>query len=403
MPDGRHFLEYTPPKGLKWIVIGVACVALVVAVVGIIVRLMSHQSLANLTDNEAIPVVMVLRLAGADASPSLVLPGDIEAFYTAPVYARTTGYLKRWYTDIGAVVKKGQVLADIDAPDLDQQLQQAKGQLGEAIANENLAAVTAKRYLALKAENAVALEVVDQQVATWEADKAATAAALANVRQLEAEESFKQLVAPFDGVVTTRSTDIGALVTVGIPAGTSVVTPVGTSSSTPLFTVADESRLRIYVRVPQNVSSQVKPGLTANFTVPQYPGRTFTASLATTAQAVDATSGSLLAEFQTYNRDGSLKPGEYAQMRFLLPNKPGTVTLPSSALTFRNGGMQVATVNARSRVVMKQVIIGRDMGTTVEVANGLTREDRVVDNPPDSLRSGDVVRVARAGKRRGQS
>jgi RND family efflux transporter MFP subunit len=393
MPDHGHFLEHRAPKNLKTILIAAACVAIGIAAIGIVGRVLAHQGLAARTDDAAIPTVKILRLADADAARALVLPGDIEAFYSAPVYARTTGYLKHWYTDIGTVVKKGQVLADIDAPDLDQQLQQTKGQLAVAVANEKLAAVTAKRYLALKAQNAVAVELVDQQVAAWEADKAATAAALANVRQLEAMESFKQLVAPFDGVVTARSTDVGALVTVGIPTGTSVVTPVGTSSSTPLFTVADESRLRIYVRVPQNVSSQVRPGLTANFTVPQYPGRTFTATLATTAQAVDATSGSLLVEFQADNADGSLKPGEYAQMHFVLPNKPGTVTLPSSAITFRDGGLFAATVNAQNHIVMKKITVGRDLGQTVEVSSGLSRDDRVVDNPPDSLRSGDLVRV----------
>ena len=243
------------------------------------------------TDDAAIPSVKIIRLADAEASRALVLPGDIEAFYGAPVYARVTGYLKAWYTDIGTPVKKGQLLAEIDAPDLDQQLQQAKGNLGTAIANENIAHITAKRYLALEAENAIAVELVDQQVATWKADQAATASARAIVKQYEADESFKQLVAPFDGIVTSRSTDVGALITAGTSTNTSTSTSTGTvtgstistSTSTsagtssgapspPLFTVSDEHRMRIYVRVPQSYAAQVKPGLTANFTVPQYPG-----------------------------------------------------------------------------------------------------------------------------------
>ena len=411
-PDPGHFLEHRRPKNLKTILIAAACVAIAIAAIGILGRVLARQGLADRTDAAAIPTVKVIRLADAEAARALVLPGDIEAFYGAPVYARVTGYLKAWYTDIGTPVKKGQLLGEIDAPDLDQQLQQAKGNLGTAIANENIAQITAKRYLALEAQNAIAIELADQQVAIWKADKAATAAASAIVKQYEADKSFKHLVAPFDGVVTSRSTDVGALITAGTSTNTSTSTSTGTvtgstistSTSTsagtstgapspPLFTVSDEHRMRIYVRVPQNYAAQVKPGLTANFTVPQYPGRTFAATLATTAQAVDAASGSLLVEFQVDNADRSLNPGEYAQVHFVLPNKPGTVVLPSSALTFRDGGLLVATVNAQNRVVMKKITVGRDLGQTVEVSSGLSRDDRVVDNPPDSLRSGDLVRM----------
>jgi len=421
MPDQRHLLEHTPPRKLKTALIVIACAALVIAVVGIAARLLARQAIARTTDNAAIPTVTVIRLSGGDASRPLVLPGDIEAFYSAPVFGRVTGYLAHWYTDIGAPVKRGQVLADIDTPDLDQQFEQAKANLNTALANEKLAQITAKRFLALKAQNAVAVELVDQQVATWDADKAATQGARAIVRQFAADESFKQLVAPFDGIVTSRATDIGALITAGTSTGTSLSTSTGTpsglttgtssatsttgsatgmstgtSTSPPLFTVSDEHRMRIYVRVPQNSSAFVEPGMTGTFTVPQYPGRIFTATVATTAQAVDAASGSLLVEFQIDNADGSLKPGEYAQVHFSLPNRPGTMVVPSSALTLRDGGMSVATVNDKSRVVLKRITIGRDLGTTVEVSDGLTREDRVVDNPPDSLRTGDLVRVSDA-------
>ena len=411
MPDQGHFLEHRAPKNLKTILIAAGCIAVAIAVIGIMGRVLARQGLTDRTDAAAIPSVKVIRLADAEASRALVLPGDIEAFYSAPVYARVTGYLKAWYTDIGTPVKKGQLLGEIDAPDLDQQLQQAKGNLGSAIANENIARITAKRYLALEAQNAIAVELADQQVAIWKADQAATASARAIVGQYEADESFKRLVAPFDGVVTSRSTDIGALITSGTSTNTSTSSSTGTvtgstistSTSTsagtstgvnvPLFTVSDQHRMRIYVRVPQNYSAQVKPGLTATFTVPQYPGRTFTATLATTSQAVDMASGSLLAEFQTDNADGSLRPGEYAQVHIVLQNKPGTVVLPSSALTFRDGGLLVATVNAQNHIVMKKITVGRDLGQTVEVSSGLSRDDRVVDNPPDSLRSGDLVRV----------
>lgn len=420
MPDQRHLLEHTPPKKLQTVLIVVACAAVLIATIGIASRLIARQAIAKTTDDAAIPTVTVIRLSSAGAARPLVLPGDIEAFYSAPVYARVTGYLKRWYTDIGTPVKKGQVLAEIDAPDLDQQYEQAKGNLGTAVANEQLAAITAKRYIALKAQNAVAVELVDQQVATWNADKAATASARAIVRQYEADKSFERLVAPFDGVVTSRSTDVGALIVAGtttstsiststgtpagVSTGTSVATstgaPTGTSTGAatgmPLFTVADEHRMRIYVRVPQNSSALVVPGLAATFSVPQYPGRVFTATLATTAQAVDAASGSLLVQFQIDNADGSLKPGEYAQVRFVLPNRPGTMIVPPSVLTFRDGGMFVATVGAKDHIVMKRVTIGRDLGTAVEISDGLTPNDRVVDNPPDSIRNGDLVRVSTA-------
>lgn len=413
MPDKGHFLEHRAPKNLKTILIAAACIAIGIAAIGIVGRVMARQGLADRTDDAAIPSVKIIRLSDAEVSRPLVLPGDIEAFYSAPVFARVTGYLKAWYTDIGTPVKKGQLLGEIDAPDLDQQLQQAKGNLGTAVANENIAQITAKRYRALEAQNAIAVELADQQVAIWVADKAATASAHAIVRQFEADESFKQLVAPFDGIVTSRSTDIGALITAGTSSNTSTSTSTGTvtgstistststsagtstgtSGNVPLFTVSDEHRMRIYVRVPQNYSAQIKPGLEATFTVPQYPGRTFTATLATTSQAVDAASGSLLAEFQTDNADGSLKPGEYGQVHIILPNKPGMVVLPSSALTFRDGGLLVATIDAQNHVVMKKVALGRDLGQTVEVTSGLSRDDRVIDNPPDSLRSGDLVRV----------
>ena len=411
MADHQELLEHTPPRKLKTILIVLACAAVVLAGTGILARLIARQAIARTTDKAAIPIVTVLPLANPASAGALVLPGDIEAFYSAPVYARVTGYLKDWHTDIGTVVKKGQVLADIDAPDLDQQLQQAKGNFGTAVANENLAAITAKRYLALKAENAVSLQLVDQQVATWNADKAATAAAAAIVKQYEAEESFKQLVAPFDGVVTSRSTDIGALITsgtststststsTGTPTGNSISTSMGSSAGTttgasvPLFTVSDEHRMRVYVRVPQNSLAQVQPGMAATFSVPQFPGRTFSATLAATAQAVDSTSGTLLVEFQVDNSDGSLKPGEYAQVRLIVPNRPGTMVLPSSALSFRDGGMSVATVNWSNRIVIKRITIGRDLGSTVEISSGLARADRVIDNPPDSIRSGDLVRI----------
>jgi RND family efflux transporter MFP subunit len=381
MPDQANILRYTPPRRLKAIGIIVLCIAATVVALGVISRVRANQNLAHWTDSQAIPTVNVVELSDAGRTSALVLPGDVEAFDSAPVHSRVTGYLKKWYTDIGTVVKSGQTLAEIDIPDLDQQLDQAKANLNLAIANENLAAITAKRYRALLAENAIAPEATDEKVGAWQADIAATAAARAAVGQLEAEESFKTITAPFDGVVTSRSTDIGALITVGTP------------TDVPLFTVSDEHRLRIYVHVPQNYSSLVKPGMTATFVVPQYPGRVFTATLATTADAVDALSGTLLSQFQIDNADHALKPGDYAQVHFDVPSRANTLVVPASALIFRNGGMSVATVGPDSRIVMKRITIGRDLGNSVEVSTGLSRDDRVVNNPPDSLEQGNVVHV----------
>lgn len=377
-----HPLDHVPPRRLRTIAIAAACVAAAVVAVGVGSRVLASQHLAARTDSEAIPTVAVITLSNAGHGNALVLPGDVEAFYTAPVYARVTGYLRAWYTDIGAVVKSGQTLADIDTPDLDQQVVAARGSLAVAVANQNLAAITAKRYKMLFAENAISAEARDQAVATLQADIAATEAARGNLGQLVAEQAFKKIVAPFDGVVTTRATDVGALIVVGTPA------------ATPLFTVADEHRLRIYMRVPQNSSALVRPGMTATFTVPQYPGRTFTAALATTSEAVNVQNGALLAEFQIDNADHALKPGDYAQMHLDVPTQPNALILPASALMFRDGGMSVAAVGPGNRAIIKRVTIGRDMGTTVEVAAGLARTDRIIDNPPDSLKQGDPVHIA---------
>jgi RND family efflux transporter MFP subunit len=282
-------------------------------------------------------------------------------------------------------VKTGQTLAEIDTPDLDQQLVQAKADLGTAVANQHLSQTTASRWSGLLAQDAVSQQDADTKNGDLAAKSALVAAARANVARLEALESFKRITAPFDGVVTTRATDIGALISVGGP------------TDTPLFTVADERKLRIYVRVPQSYSADIKPGMSASFTVPEYPGRTFTANLATTADAITPQNGTLLIQLQIDNANHVLKSGDYAQVHFDLPADGGAIQIPASALMFRDSGMSVAVVEPGGAVAIKTVTIGRDMGAIVEVAAGLTRADRVIDNPPDSLRSGDRVRIAAAG------
>ena len=393
MSDPPEILRYRPPRRLKTVGIAALCVAAALVAIGLITRVNADQTEATWTHAQATPTVMVINLRADSGPGALILPGDIQAFNTAPIYARVSGYLKRWNVDIGASVKAGQTLAEIDTPDLDQQLAQAKADLATAVANQHLAQTTAERWAGLLAQDAASRQDADVKNGDLAAKTTLTDAARANVNRLEALEGFKRMTAPFDGVVTTRSTDIGALIS------------VGSASDTPLFTVADERRLRIYVHVPQSNSADVRPGMITHFTVPQYPGRTFVASLSTTAQAITPQNGALLVQLRIDNADGALKPGDYAQVRFDIGAgaNSGAVQAPASALMFRDSGMVVAVVGPDGRVAIKPVTIGRDMGSTVEIASGLTPADRVIDNPPDSLRAGDPVRIMAADARDGHA
>ena len=385
MPEEPNPLRHTLPPRLKTVGVAALCVALGVAGIGLVTRVSADQSVKKTTDAAAIPTVSVVTLNGGGGPQTLVLPGELQAFNTAPIYARVSGYLRSWKVDIGAPVTTGQTLGEIDTPDLDQQLAMAKADLGTALANEHLSRTTAVRWAGLLAQDAVSQQDADTKNGDLAAKVALTAASRANVARLEALEAFKRIVAPFNGVVTTRSTDIGDLIAAGAP------------SSTPLFTVADESRLRIYVQVPQNYSADIKPGMTASFTVPEYPGRSFVASLSANANAIVPQSGTLLAQLQIDNTDRALKPGAYAQVRFNLPADAGAIQIPSTALMFRDAGMSVAVVGPTGRVAIRPIAIGRDLGATVVIASGLTTADRVIDNPPDSLEAGDRVRIATAG------
>jgi multidrug efflux system membrane fusion protein len=384
MSEQPNPLRYAWPRRLKTVGLTALCVAVGVAALGLMTRVNADQHVKGWTDAEAIPTVKVITLNGGAGAQTLILPGDVQAFNSAPIYARVSGYLKRWSADIGAPVKAGQTLAEIDTPDLDQQLAQAKADLGTAMANEHLSQTTAARWAGLLAQDAVSQQDADTKNGDFAAKAALAASARANVARLEAMESFKRIAAPFDGVVTTRQTDIGDLISVGAPA------------SAPLFTVADESRLRIYVRVPQSYSADVKPGMTASFTVPEHPGRSFVANLAASADAITPQSGTLLIQLQTDNADRALKPGDYAQVRFSLPAESGAIQVPATALMFRDAGMSVALIGPDGRVAIKSVVIGRDLGSAVEIAAGLTTADRIIDNPPDSLRAGDQVQIATA-------
>jgi RND family efflux transporter MFP subunit len=318
----------------------------------------------------------------------------VEADDNAVIHARVSGYLKHWYVDIGAPVREGQVLADIDTPELDQQLEQAKANMATAVANQGLAKTTAERWTNLLARDAVSKQETDEKTGDYAAKTALVQAARADVDRLNAMESFKRIVAPFDGVVTARNTDIGQLIAAGNPADPG------------LFTVAKVRRLRIYVHVPQAYSARIKAGEVADLTVPEYPGRVFQATVATTSGAIGAQSGAILVELQRDNADNALKPGEYTQATFAMPGDKGAILLPSSALLLRPDGMTVAVLDPQDRVMLKTVKLQRDMGATVEIANGVAANDRVVNNPPDSLETGEQVRAslpvaAASGKQEG--
>jgi RND family efflux transporter MFP subunit len=373
------------PNRRSLILIGTVVIALAVGIAaeGVVSRARSTQAVAQWTDQQAIPVVALANLQLDAAQQTLTLPGNIQPFNKAALFARVNGYLKSWNKDIGAPVKTGEVLATIDAPDLDQQLAQAKATLASAKANSDIAAITASRNDTLVKRQVVAQQLADQTNADASAKKAVMDAEAANVRQLEAMQSFKQIVAPFDGVVTARNTDIGALITAG-------------SAGQPLLEVSDLTRVRIYVRVPQAYVAQIGSGQKATFELPQYPGQQFDATVVTMSKALDVTSRSMLVELQAENKDEKLFGGAYAKVHFQLPADPNVVRVPATALVFSNQGTQVAVVGKDNKVVLKPVKIGRDFGDSIEVASGLAPEDRVIDSPPETLQAGDTVQLAPA-------
>ncbi|TPG49065.1 efflux RND transporter periplasmic adaptor subunit [Sphingomonas glacialis] len=364
-----------------------AVVAVGVVGAGIATRVHSEHRLADWTDRQALPNVSVIHATTVAGGDTLQLPAALQALNSAPIYARTTGYVRRWLVDLGDPVRRGQTLAILDAPEVDQQLVAAQADLQTAQANQALAATTATRWRAMLAKDAVSKQETDEKAGDLAAKSALTNAARANVARLRSLTGFTRLTAPFDGIVTSRATQIGALVV------------AGNAASTPLFTVADVSRIRAYVKVPQSYSGQVHPGMQVTLTLPEYAGRTFAATLTRSAGAVDPGSGTVLVEVQAPNRDHALKPGSYAQASFPLSGASGTVSLPPSALIVGSGGTQVALLGPGNKAQLRTVTIGRDQGKTVEIAAGLTAQDRVIDNPPDSLQTGDAVKVLpNAGK-----
>jgi RND family efflux transporter MFP subunit len=356
--------------------------AVLIAAGGVMVRVRASQNLKTWTDQQAVRSVSLAKLKGGGKA-NLVLPGDVQAFYTAPIYARASGYLKRWYADIGQPVKAGQLLAEIDTPELDQQVLQARADLATAEANRNLSEITAKRWTALVAQDAVSRQEADEKMGDLAARTSVVNASRANLNRLLATAQFKRVVSPFAGVVTVRNTDIGALITAG--------------GGQPLYTVADQHRLRIFVRLPQGNSTKVHKGMVADVSVPEYPGEVFKAAVVNLGQSVSAQSGSVLVELQLDNAAGRLKSGEYAQVAFDLPSSEQTVVLPATAVIFQAGKPTVAVLDASNHVHFRPVTIARDYGATIGVGAGVAPQDRVVDNPPEALVEGEQVRLTAKG------
>ena len=349
---------------------------------GVVSRVTQSSRLSELTDAQAVPTVAIVAPANAQDHASLDLPGRLEAYIRAPIYARVPGYLKSWKHDIGDKVKAGDVLAEIDTPDLDQQLTQARADLSVAEANAKLAQITAERWQSLASTDAVAKQDVDQRTFTLNANLAQVKAAQASVDRLVAEEGFKRLVAPFNGIVTARDTDIGALINVGAAGGAE------------LFVISETSKLRVYVNVPQNYVPSVPSGSKATIRVPEHPEKTYSGTVEASAQAVIPSTGTTLMQLIVDNSAGEMMPGDYASIHLQIADGTQALRVPSSALIFNAKGLSIATVDANNRVLVKPVSIARDLGAVVELASGLSPNDRVIANPPDGIGTGAEVRLA---------
>ena len=356
-------------------------VALGLGAWGEISRVLARNALGRETARDALTSVTTTTAHRSDVGEELVLPGTVQAFVEAPIYARTNGYLKAWRTDIGTEVKKGQLLAEIEAPEVDQQLSQAEADLQTARANENLSSSTNKRWQGLLSTESVSRQDADEKAGDAAAKKAAVDSAAANVARLRDLESFKRVVAPFDGTVTARNTDIGALIN------------AGQSSGSELFRVADIQRLRIYVQVPEAYAAVAKPGLEAQLKFAEQANKTFVARTVRTSNALDPTLRTLQVELQLDNANRDVLPGAYAEVHFKLAGNAQALRLPANTVLFRSAGLQVATVDGTKHVKLKSIVQGRDFGNTIEVLSGIEADDRVVVNPPDSITDGASVRI----------
>jgi RND family efflux transporter MFP subunit len=362
--------------------IGIAVVLAIVGIFTLLQRREQYNALAKETEKLAVPTVAVIHPTVEPAQEDLVLPSTLQAYTESPIYARTTGYLKKWYHDIGSHVRQGELLADIDTPEIDQQLSQARADLGTMQANENLSRITATRYEELIKTDGVSKQEVDNAVGDYAARRAAVASAQANVRRLEELEAFKHIYAPFGGVITRRQVDIGNLINAG-----------NGGSAQELFVLAATDPIRSYVSVPEVYAVAVHPGLAAYLELTQYPGQKFQAKVARTADAIDLASRTLNTEVDVPNRSGQLLPGGYAQVHLLVGVTGTRLQVPVNALLFRAEGLRAVVVDANHKTHLQQLAIGRDYGTALEVLQGLRADDWIVLNPPDSLDDGMQVNI----------
>ena len=382
--DPSTTMTRSSPKHLKLAGIVGAVAAVAIVTTGLASRAHTASELADWTAAQALPTVTVISATRLGDAAALHLPGRIEAYSRAAIRARVGGYLKAWHHDIGASVKAGDVLAEIETPDLDQQLLQAKADLANAQANAALAESTARRWQTMLGTDAVSQQEVDEKTSAYAQRQAAVNAARANVDRLSALQGFKRLVAPFDGTVTARNTDVGALIDAA-------------GSGPELFSVADTRKLRVYVQLAQNYVPTIHVGDSTELTVPEHPGRIFKATVESMANAVNASSGASLVQLAIDNSDGALLPGGYASVSIALKADAAVpaMTIPASSLIFDASGLHVATLGNDSKVAMRPVQISRDLGKVLEVT-GLQPDDRLIDSPPDALSDGDMVQVAKA-------
>src|SRR5216684_603838 len=374
-------------KKTSYLVLVVVAILLVAGgIIALVLRLGERRALAKETEVLAVPSVIVIQPKLEPPQEELVLPSSLEAYTESPIYARTNGYLAHWYKDIGSRVQKGELLADIESPEIDQELMQARATRNQAEAQLNLAKTSAERWDTLRKMDAVAQQETDERSSGYTQAQAALASSTANVRRLEQLESFKHIYAPFSGIITKRNTDIGALINAG-----------NSGSSQELFVVAQVNPIRVYVDVPEIYAASIRPSLSATIELPSFPGQRFSGTVARTADAIDPVTRTLRTEIDVPNPKGQLFPGSYAQVRFAVHVQAARISVPVNALLFRAEGPRAVVVGSDNKTHLKAVIIGKDYGTDVEILGGLDPSESIVVNPSDSLEEGQTVHVAKEG------
>ena len=369
-------------RGLRITGLTIAVAAAALVIFGIATRKIADARLSEWTDKQAIPVVAVEKPGTESRTTSIDLPGRLEAYSQAQIYARVSGYIKEWKADIGMPVKAGQLLAEIDAPDLDQQIMQSEANVASAQANATLSKATLERGQSLMQTGSVSKQDLDQRTADASNKAGLARASQADLERMRVLEKYKRITAPFDGLVTARATDVGSLINAGSSGGPA------------LFIVSDTTKLRAFVNVPQSYVPSIKIGTVAALAVPEYPGRTFPATVEASARSVDAASGTTRMQLVVDNAVGALMTGAFVNVRLDLPQENKAINIPVSALIFDKSGLRVATVGPENRVVLKVVTVSRDLGKEIEIGSGLSAADRVIVTPPDGVAAGDVVRVA---------